>query len=134
MVLSNASHVHWDHCHPFSSYLPNATALFGPSSIDGAKPGWPTTPDSSYFSELVDPSHPWHKNVEELPGPNDKGWKPFGPFERAWNLWDDGSVWIIDAPGHVKGNIAAAARLKSGEWIVMGGDCAHSRFILLGNR
>jgi hypothetical protein len=80
----------------------------------------------------VDPSHPWHKNVEELPGPDDKGWKPFGPFERAWNLWDDGSVWIIDAPGHVKGNIAAAARLKSGEWIVMGGDCAHSRFIFLG--
>jgi hypothetical protein len=66
--------------------------------------------------------------VEELPSRDDKGWKPFGTFEKAWDLWGDGSFWIIDAPGHVAGNVAAAGRLENGEWVVMGGDCAHTRF------
>jgi glyoxylase-like metal-dependent hydrolase (beta-lactamase superfamily II) len=126
-VKSNISHVHWDHCSSFSSYFPKATALFGPSSIEGAKPGYPTDPNSLYFSDLVDHNHPWSKNVEELPPPTHVGWKPFGTFERAWDLFGDESFWLIDAPGHVKGNIAAAGRLGNGEWIVMGGDCAHSR-------
>jgi hypothetical protein len=128
MVEADNSHLHWDHCHPFSSYLPKATALFGPGSIDHAKPGYPTTSDTAYFSELVDRNHAWHKNVEELPSAQDKGWKPFGTFERGWDLLGDGSLWIIDAPGHVPGNIATAGRLKNGEWVVMGGDCAHSKF------
>jgi len=67
--------------------------------------------------------------VEELPPIDHKGWEPFGPFDKAWDLWGDGSLWVIDAPGHVKGNIAAAGRLKDGEWIIMGGDCAHSMFV-----
>lgn len=122
------SHVHWDHCHPPSSYLPNATVLFGPGSVEGVRPEHPNDPNSAYFAELWDPSHPWAKNAEELPPRDDEGWKPFGMFERAWDLYGDGSLWIIDAPGHVQGNLAAAGRLKSGEWIVMGGDCAHSRW------
>jgi hypothetical protein len=105
--------------------------LFGPGSIDHVKPGWPAVEDSPYFSELVDPNHPWHKNVNELPSREDKGWKAFGTFDHAWDLFGDGSLWIIDAPGHIAGNVAAAGRLKSGEWVIMGGDCCHSRYILL---
>jgi hypothetical protein len=125
--LLMSSHVHFDHCYPFSSFLPKATALFGPGSIDHVKPGWPAT-DSPYFSELVDPSHPWHSNVHELPSKEDKRWKPFGTFDHAWDLFGDGSFWIIDAPGHIAGNVAAAGRLKSGEWVIMGGDCCHSLY------
>jgi glyoxylase-like metal-dependent hydrolase (beta-lactamase superfamily II) len=96
--------------------------------VGNAKPGYPKDPDSLYFSELVDPENEWHqKHVRELPPRTDAGWKPFGPFERAWDLWGDGSLWILDAPGHVPGNIAAAARLENGEWVVMGGDCAHTK-------
>jgi len=80
-----------------------------------------------YFAELHDPNHPWSKNVEELRPLSESGWKPFGPFEHAWDLWGDGSFWLINAPGHVAGNLAAAARLKDGDWIIMGGDCAHAR-------
>jgi len=125
---ANRSHIHWDHCSPFSSYLPKATALFGPGTIAFSNPGWSTDPDSALFSELIDPNHSWSDNVEELPNCDDPRWKPFGTFERAWDLWGDGSLWLIDAPGHVAGNMAAAARLQDGKWIVMGGDCAHSRY------
>jgi hypothetical protein len=106
--------------------------LFGPGSIHHVKPGWPAVEESPYFSELVDPNHPWHNNVHELPSREDKGWKAFGTFDHAWDLFGDGSFWILDAPGHIAGNVAAAGRLKSGEWVIMGGDCCHSRYILLG--
>lgn len=43
---------------------------------------------------------------------------------------------IIDAPGHMPGNLAAAARLNSNEnapsWIVLASDCCHSRYLLYG--
>ena len=121
------SHVHWDHSHPFSDYLPQATALFGPGSIEYTQPGYPVNPDSFYFSSFSDKSHPWHKNVQELPPPSDPKWQPFGTFTHAYDLWDDGSFFVLNAPGHVPGNIAGAARLKSGDWVIMGGDCCHSR-------
>jgi hypothetical protein len=85
--MSNGSHVHWDHCHPFSSFFPKATALFGPGAIEAAKPGYPGNPQSQYLPELVDPSHPFAKNVEELPPAEDKRWKTFGTFDKAWDLW-----------------------------------------------
>jgi glyoxylase-like metal-dependent hydrolase (beta-lactamase superfamily II) len=65
--------------------------------------------------------------VRELPKSSSRGWQAFGPFERAWDHWGDGSLWLIDAPGHAPGNLIAAARLENGHWIVMGGDCAHSK-------
>ena len=122
-----SSHFHFDHCIPFASYFPAATALFGPGSVEGAKPGWPSDPNSIGLSDFLDKSHSNARNVDELPPSNQHGWQSFGPFHRAWDLWEDGSLWLIDAPGHAVGNLIAAARLEGGHWIVMGGDCAHSK-------
>lgn len=122
----DSSHVHWDHCHFFSSYLPKASVVFGPGSVEYTQPGYPTIQDSFYYSSFADKNDPWHKNVFELPPSSNSKWQPFGPFTHAYDLWDDGSFFLINAPGHVPGNLAAAGRLQSGEWIIMGGDCAHS--------
>jgi hypothetical protein len=111
--------------------FPNATALFGYSSIETIKPGYPTNPESLYFSEFADKNHPWSKNVDELPELKDSKWKTFGTFERGFDYFGDGSFWLIDAPGHCPGNIVGAAHLKNGDWIIMGGDCAHSRYLFL---
>ncbi|TFY80639.1 hypothetical protein EWM64_g3370 [Hericium alpestre] len=32
-------------------------------------------------------------------------WKPIGPFLRALDYYGDGSLYVIDAPGHVQGHI-----------------------------
>lgn len=63
------------------------------------------------------------ERCEELKGP----WEPFGPFERALDYFGDGSFWIMQAPGHMAGNMCAAARLRGGEWVLLGSDCCHSR-------
>jgi hypothetical protein len=78
------------------------------------------------LSEFVDSSHPNATIVKELPVSSDK-WQKFGSFDRAWDYWGDGSLWLIDAPGHAVGNLIAAGRLEDGQWIVLGGDCAHSK-------
>lgn len=54
-------------------------------------------------------------------------WEPWGPFEKALDYFGDGSFWILQAPGHMEGNLAACARLKSGERILLASDCCHSR-------
>lgn len=53
---------------------------------------------------------------------------PFGPFDRAMDLFGDASFWIIQAPGHMPGNLCACAKLAMGEWVVLGSDCCHSRY------
>ena len=57
---------------------------------------------------------------------------PFGPFPHAMDFFEDGSFWIIQAPGHMPGNLCAAARLEGDVWVVLGSDCCHSRDLYLG--
>jgi glyoxylase-like metal-dependent hydrolase (beta-lactamase superfamily II) len=62
---------------------------------------------------------------EELHGP----WQMFGPFTKAMDYFGDGSFWIIQAPGHMPGNLCAVVKLEDGEWILLGSDCCHSRYV-----
>jgi len=66
--------------------------------------------------------------IEEFTGP----WVRFSPFDTAMDYFGDGSFWIGDAPGHLPGNIAAVARLADREWVLLGGDCCHTRAIFDG--
>ncbi|EUC39468.1 hypothetical protein COCMIDRAFT_10448 [Bipolaris oryzae ATCC 44560] len=123
------SHAHWDHCRPISDVFPNAKARFGPGTKSACQPGHWKDPNSQWDGRFFDPEHAT-ETLEELQG----DWKQFGPFERALDYFRDGSFWILDAPGHMPGNLAAAARLQNGEWVVLGSDCCHSRELLDGVR
>jgi hypothetical protein len=43
------------------------------------------------------------------------------------DFFGDGSLWLVQAPGHMPGNLFAAVRVEGDIWIVLGGDCCHSR-------
>ncbi|KAL6250266.1 hypothetical protein RBB50_002567 [Rhinocladiella similis] len=126
------SHAHFDHCRPIEHEFPNAHGFFGPGTEDDCKeklePGC-TDPkighkfDPRFFDRAVS-TEKW----SELTGP----WVPFGPFERAVDFFGNGSLWVIQAPGHMKGNLCAAARLEDGSWVVLGSDCAHTKPLLDG--
>ena len=85
---------------------------------------------------MADPSLQWDgrffdperatERWDELHGP----WVPFGPFEKALDYFGDGSFWIMQAPGHMAGNLCAAARIQGGEWVLLGSDCCHSRYFI----
>ena len=78
--------------------------------------------DGRYF----DPVHQTQK-WSELDGP----WIKFGAFDRAMDFFGNGSLWIIQAPGHMPGNLCAAAHVGEDKWILLGSDCCHSRFVFL---
>ena len=63
------------------------------------------------------------EKVETLKG----NWVPFGTFDKALDYFGDGSMWIIQAPGHMPGNLICAVKIKEGDWVILGSDCAHSR-------
>jgi len=53
--------------------------------------------------------------------------QPMGSFDRAINLFGDGSLYLIDAPGHMSGHIAALARIASNAFVLLAADTCHSR-------
>lgn len=49
------------------------------------------------------------------------------------DFFGDGSMYIIDAPGHVDGHINILARTSGdGAWILLGGDSAHHPDLITG--
>lgn len=76
--------------------------------------------DGRYFDENGYATERW----KEFSGP----WKRFDPFDKVMDFFGDGSFLIVDAPGHMPGNLCALVRLDgSREWILLGGDCCHSQ-------
>ncbi|KAL7771223.1 hypothetical protein CFE70_001166 [Pyrenophora teres f. teres 0-1] len=120
------SHAHFDHSRPIGNVFPNAKAYFGPGTRAACQPGHMKAPSSQWDGRFFDPEDST-ENWDELQG----HWKPFGPFERALDYFGDGSFWILDAPGHMAGNLAAAAKLQCGEWVILGSD---SRDLLDGKQ
>lgn len=62
----------------------------------------------------------------------DHKWQPIGPFPAAIDYFDDGSLYIIDTPGHITGHVNLLARTGPGRWTFLGGDCCHDARILTG--
>ncbi|KOC13435.1 hypothetical protein AFLA70_35g004521 [Aspergillus flavus AF70] len=109
------SHAHWDHCRPVSQTFKNATVLFGPGTSEYCAPGHLVNPSSPWDGRYFDPERATER-WETLQGP----WTRFGPFERAMDFFGDGSFWVIQAPGHMPGNLGACARLSTGEALLDG--------------
>ncbi|VUC37335.1 unnamed protein product [Clonostachys rosea] len=115
----------------FSKEFPKAKAFFGPGTKAFCSPGHLESGEASdevewdgkWFGSLKYVTEDW----DELSG----SWVPWGPFERAFDFFGDGSFWILDAPGHMPGNLGAAVKLQGGEdWVLLGGDCCHSMQVL----
>ncbi|TFK52548.1 Metallo-hydrolase/oxidoreductase [Heliocybe sulcata] len=121
------SHSHWDHIGDPSKF-PKAHVIVGGESRDLFDPGWPEDPKSWYASDLFPPDRttflPPTSNVSSI---DSATWKPLGPLPYAYDLFGDGSLYIVAAgPGHLPGHINLLVRTSSdGDWAYLGGDCAH---------
>ena len=126
---NETSHAHWDHCRPFWNTFPSATGLFGPGTFEHCQPGHQRDPSAQWDGRTFDDPAGLQK-CRELEGP----WIEFGPFEHAMDFFGNGSFWIMQAPGHMPGNLIAAARLSTGVWVIMAGDCCHARLAIKQSR
>ncbi|ESK93999.1 hypothetical protein Moror_12893 [Moniliophthora roreri MCA 2997] len=62
-----------------------------------------------------------------------KAWSSLGPFPRALDYFGDGSLYIVDAAGHLPGHLNFLARTSSdGGWLLMAGDSAHHWRLITG--
>lgn len=119
----------FDHCYPMRDIFPNANGYFGPGTQEFCSPGHLGDPSCQWDGRFFDPINSTER-WETLAGP----WVPFGYFEKVMDFFGDGSFWIIQALDHMPGNLCVCARLENGEWVLLGSDCCHSRYILLAWR
>ncbi|KAI1343127.1 hypothetical protein F5Y15DRAFT_277862 [Xylariaceae sp. FL0016] len=61
-------------------------------------------------------------------------WKPHGGFAHALDLFGDGSVYVIDSPGHLYGHVNLLVRVAPRKHLYLGGDCCHDPRILSGEK
>jgi glyoxylase-like metal-dependent hydrolase (beta-lactamase superfamily II) len=154
------SHLHFDHIGDFGkSGLDSAEIWVGPTACSAARPGYPLDAKGVVFSEDI--GNPRRKIVEFTPptsllnegrrrtfesaksaGRYDGidlrepvgGWSALGAFEAAGDIFGDGSMYVIDAPGHAIGHQMLLVRVKispggattsEDDFILLSGDCFH---------
>jgi glyoxylase-like metal-dependent hydrolase (beta-lactamase superfamily II) len=159
------SHTHFDHCGDFGKVdFSKAELWMGPSTCTSVRPGYPIDEKSTVFT--TDLPKDGSRKIVEFKLPSDKldekrkaaikvaeekgnyegikwhepesGWFGLGAFEAAFDLFNDGSAFLIDAPGHAPGHQMLLVRVKTGlpdtgdDFILLAGDCYHHP-AMLGN-
>lgn len=119
------SHAHWDHVGD-PSLFPKARFIQGGEARKHFETGYPNNPKSAI------PIHVFPEDRTDFLDVNET-WKSIGPFKHALDYFGDGSLYIIDAPGHLHGHINALVRTSSdGGWIFLAGDSSHDWKLLRG--
>lgn len=138
------SHVHWDHVGTPSDFT-KAQFVVGPGSLDVLASG--VEPSASGSHQFFEPDLLPKGRAIELPRPESHAesktagsgsieglsnakWQRLAHFEHAIDVFSDGSVHIINAPGHLPGHINLLARLGPEKWLYLAGDASHDRRIL----
>lgn len=122
------SHVHYDH-HGDPEDFPNARFLIGNGALHVLKHGLGGIASHQHFEPDTLPDD----RTEELSDPATDDWKQLGPFPAALDLFNDGSVYVIDTPGHLPGHINLLCRTEK-RWILLCGDAFHDRRLLTGEK
>lgn len=152
------SHVHWDHVGTPGDF-PASVFVVGSGTLDmlrnGAGPLYPASifnddevpasrtvelppvlrpnGDGEYTEPPHTPPNPQARDL--LPAAAaDWAWKPLAAFPAAIDLYGDGSIHVIDAPGHLYGHVNLLARIGEKRYVYLGGDCCHDPRILRGEK
>jgi glyoxylase-like metal-dependent hydrolase (beta-lactamase superfamily II) len=135
------SHVHWDHVGTPSDFS-HAEFIVGSGTMHILSHG-----DAPFYpAELFNTDElPLHRTRELPPYRQEDAqkaferqthhtWTPLSHFPAVIDFFNDGSVYIIDAPGHLTGHVNLLARIAPGKWVYLGGDCCHDPRILSGEK
>ena len=110
------SHWHWDHTGDLSLF-PESTDLYvGPGFKEAFMPGYPSKKDSPMLENDFK-----GRKVHEISFDSNA---KIGPYQ-SYDLFADGSFYILDVPGHAIGHISGFARTTPDTFVFMGGDVCH---------
>jgi len=113
------SHEHWDH----TGYI----APFTSAELVG---GAMTFEAEANLSQQVKASGKTPRIIEFSSGASIQ---PVGAFERAFDYFGDGSLFLIHTPGHTKDHMSALVRVSASpeaNYVLVGGDTAHHPCLL----
>jgi len=142
------SHVHWDHIGEPRDF-PTSTFVIGHGSLallDGTSLS--LRGGHSFFEsdllpeertiELSEPSANVLTKHDSCRGTGDinfsGSWQTYGNLPQTLDVFNDGSLLIVNAPGHLPGHINLLARTSPDRQIYMGGDACHDRRLLTGEK
>ena len=138
------SHVHYDH-NGDPQHFPSSEFIVGAGSCDVLKNGLTGSGSHQHFQADLLPAN----RTRELPLANDSDakfrlsvhdsviesrWSPLGPFPAAMDIFGDGSVYVVDSPGHLPGHINLLCRVGPLSWVYLGGDSCHDTRLLSGEK
>ncbi|PYI24871.1 Metallo-hydrolase/oxidoreductase [Aspergillus indologenus CBS 114.80] len=130
------SHVHYDH-HGDPGDFPGSQFIVGAGSLSLLRRGGEGMGAShqAFDGDLFRGVETRGGRVHELPDPaGGAPWAPLGPLSAALDILGDGSVYVVDAPGHLPGHLNLLCRLAPARWIYLGGDSCHDIRLLRGER
>lgn len=110
------SHWHFDHCGNISRLHPSTDLIVGPGFKAAFEPGFPQKATSVFYEEDFQ-----GRNVIE---PSFSDGLLLGRYQ-AHDYFSDGSLYILNVPGHTTGHISALVRTSPDTAIFMGGDVCH---------
>ncbi|KAL2112391.1 hypothetical protein VUR80DRAFT_7746 [Thermomyces stellatus] len=110
------SHHHYDHMGEPKSFPPAMDLIVGPGFSDSFLPGYPTAAVSPVYEDDLA-----GRRVREI------------TFEehltvagyRAVDYFSDGSLYILDTPGHAIGHLSALVRTTKDTFVFLGADICH---------
>ncbi|KAK0202307.1 beta-lactamase-like protein [Desarmillaria ectypa] len=111
------SHSHLDHTGSIGdmSKLPSTTELVIGPGMDTRT--FPTTPESALLETDFEGRKVTQLALEDFA-------LTIGEYE-TFDYFSDGSLYILNYPGHQLGHIAALARVTPTSFVLLGGDCCH---------
>lgn len=152
------SHVHYDHVgcpKDFADANPNTKFIVGPGATDllSGKVVLDLGTHCVFEPDLL----PLDRTIELPPVPETKlaapkplpvqselststplmlSWssRPIAPFEHTIDLFDDGTIYIVNAPGHLPGHINLMIRTSTSplKYIILAGDACHDMRLFTG--
>ncbi|KAJ5601453.1 hypothetical protein N7510_010987 [Penicillium lagena] len=125
------SHLHWDHIGDPSGFGPCTRFIIGPGAktlIEG-KDAYPTNKAGHFDSNALP-----HDRTEELPPSSEASyWTSLEPFSAVHDWFGDGSMYVVDAPGHLPGHLNLLLHTGSDKWVYLAADSTHDPSILSGS-
>lgn len=113
MILS---HWHYDHSGNISRLNKKTDIVVGPGFKKAFEPGFPANPQSTFYEADFE----GRKFIEPAFSDDFK----IGGYQ-AHDYFGDGSLYVLNIPGHTTGHISALVRTTPETFIFMGGDVCH---------
>ncbi|KAJ7578646.1 beta-lactamase-like protein [Mycena floridula] len=118
------SHFHWDHI--------GDIAPFSKSDLVVGAEAKQWVESDKRWSGLPSGQKVHYVDFEEggatkVLGRNQAVLEPLGSYRRGIDLFHDGSVYLLDSPGHDPGHINALARVGPNVFVLLAADCCHGR-------